>query len=423
MARILIVKPLFPYPPHQGTRRVSLGLLRDLATAHEVVYLCQREQRAEARLIPEVERLGVRVVAPLMPNHRSPAHKLWYKVKNRVFSRLSGVPELSLYWSNVALRANLERLGRELQPELTIIENWELYPLHRSIRHGRAALLAHDAAFQILERAVAASTTEADRARRQRRLEHERQLEISAWRLYDAILTLTESDRDTVVRELETASAPLPLVQHLPVPVADEFFGFTRPASPGARVGFLGTFRADFNRDALTYLLREIWPRVIARLPQAKLVIAGNSHAGALRAEAEARGAHWLGFVADLQSFYDAIDVLIVPLRFGGGVRIRMLEAFAAGVPVVATPIAAAGLGVEDGVQYRSAGAPDELAAAVAAMLQNPAEAAALGRQGQAWCAREHGPDVLRPRRLAAVQAILELPPRAAAAHRRSNPK
>ena len=425
MARILIVKPLFPYPPSQGTRRVSLGLLRDLASAHEVVYLCQREQRAEARLIPQIERLGVRVVAPLMPNHRSPAHKLWYKAKNRLISRVRGVPELSLYWSNAALRANLERLGREFDPALTIIENWEPYPLRRSIRSGRAALLAHDVAYEILERAVAASADETQRAARARRLTRERRPEIAAWRLYDAILTLTESDRDTILRELGTAagdagpglrpaSAPAPpLVQHLPVPVAEEFFEFTRPAAPGLRVGFLGTFRADFNRDALTHLLRDIWPRVTARLPGAELIVAGNGHAGALRAEVETRGARWLGFVEDLRGFYEGIDLLIVPLRFGGGVRIRILEALAGAIPVVATAVAAANLGIEEGVHYRCANAPDEIAASVARLLQAPVEAAALGRRGREWCEQRHGSARLRPLRLAAVQAILDLRPRA----------
>ena len=85
MARILLVKPSFPYPPNQGTRRVSLALLRDLATAHDVVYLCQRESRAEAASIPQINALGARVVAPLMPNRRSPFHRaawaiLWSQV-------------------------------------------------------------------------------------------------------------------------------------------------------------------------------------------------------------------------------------------------------------------------------------------------------------------------------------------------------
>ncbi|MBM3316911.1 MAG: glycosyltransferase [Candidatus Eisenbacteria bacterium] len=428
MARILVVKPLFPYPPHQGTRRVSLGLLGDLAAAHEVVYLCQREQRDEERWIPEIERLGVRVVAPLMPNHLSPAHKAAYKAKNRLLSQLTGTPELALYWSNAVLRGSLARLGREFRPALTIIENWELYRLRRSIGRGLAALLAHDAAFQILARAAAADSDERSKARRLQRLAREKRLEVAAWRLYDAVLTLTESDRETVLEELREAArddrglsagarahaAALPLVQHLPVPVAEEFFAFERPAAARWRIGFLGTFRADFNRDALGYLLREIWPAVHQALPQAELIVAGNGYAGELRAQAEAAGARWLGFVADLRRFYERIDLLAVPLRFGGGVRIRILEALAAGVPVVATPIAAAGLGVSGGRQLLLAAGAGELVQATIGLLKDQELAAELGRAGRAWCAEHHGVQILRPRRLAAIQAILDLAGRAA---------
>jgi glycosyltransferase involved in cell wall biosynthesis len=431
VARILVVKAAFPYPPSQGTRRVSLALLRDLATAHEVVYLTQLERREERALVPHVERLGVRVVAPLMPNHVSPVHRALYKAKNRLISRLTGAHELSLYWSNAALRSRLGRLGRSFRPDLTILESWETHPLRRSIRGGRAALLAHDAAFRILERAVAAAGADGpERARREARLRRLKRQEIAAWAKFDAILTLTEDDRDTILGELTRAQAEalgagagtarlgagrsdagpgarLPLVRHLPVPVPEEFFEFARPATPGRRLGFLGTFRADFNRDALAFLLREVWPAIRARVPDASLAIAGNSYRGPLADEARAAGARWLGFVADLGAYFGEIDVLLVPLRFGGGVRIRILEALAAGTPVIATPIAAAGLGVADGEHLAIAEGPDALAARAERLLTHPTEAAELGRRGRAWCATHHGAAVLRARRLVVIDEVL----------------
>ena len=431
MARVLVVKPAFPFPPSQGTRRVSLALLRDLATAHEVVYLTQLEHRGERALVPEVERLGVRVVAPLMPNHISPLHRVLYKAKNRLISRLTGAHELSLYWSNAALRSNLRRLGRRFRPDLTILESWETHPLRRSIRTGRVVLLAHDAAFRILERAVEAAGDPAERARREAKLRRLKRQEIGAWGKFDAILTLTEDDRDTILRELTRAQAEavgggtgtarmpgggsraaarvrrLPLVRHLPVPVPEEFFEFARPATPGKRLAFLGTFRADFNRDALTFLLREIWPAVRARVPGAELVIAGNGYRGPLVEEARVAGARWLGFVDDLGAFFAGIDLLLVPLRFGGGVRIRILEALAAAAPVLATPIAAAGLGVEDGTHLAIAESREAIAARVERLLAHPEEAAALGRRGREWCAENHGAAVLRPRRLVVIDEVL----------------
>jgi glycosyltransferase involved in cell wall biosynthesis len=438
VARILVVKPAFPFPPSQGTRRVSLALLCDLATAHQVVYLTQLEHRGERALIPEVEKTGARVVAPLMPNHISPLHRALYKAKNRLTAALTGTDELCLYWSNIALRRNLERLQREFRPDLTILESWETHPLRRSIRTGRAALLAHDAAFRILERAVEAAGDPAERARREARLQRLKRLELAAWGLFDAILTLTDDDRETILRELTRAAAEaapagtarmpaavgaatpagptagrpqLPLVRHLPVPVPQEFFGFARPGAPGLRLGFLATFRADFNRDAARFLLREIWPRIRRQHPSSELTLAGNGHGGSLPDQARSAGARWLGFVPDLGSFFAGIDLLLVPLRFGGGVRIRILEAFAAGVPVVATPIAAAGLGVEDGIHLALAEGPDEIAARVDRLLTHPDEAKELGQRGREWCAKHHGPDVLRARRLGVIEEVLRLAP------------
>ncbi|MBD3235811.1 MAG: glycosyltransferase [Candidatus Eisenbacteria bacterium] len=437
MARILQVKPHFPYPPHQGTRRVSLSLLGDLASAHEVLYLCQRETRAEAALIPEVERLGARVVAPLMPNKRSPLHRALYKLQNQALARIQRRPPICYYWSNQVLRGALERWSREFRPDLTILESWETFPLRRSIRHGRAVLLAHDAAFQIRERAAAAATDPAERRRRARRSQREKALEVASWALYDAILTLTEADRHTIEQELalrcaagttatdqraptpespsdgtRAAAGPapavhLPPVRHLPMPVAEAFFEFSRPPQLGQRVGFLGTFRADFNRDALEHLLRDLWPAIRARVPQAELIVAGNGYEGPLREGVLQAGGRWLGFVDDLRAYYESIDLLLVPLRFGAGLRIRILEALAAAAPVVASPIAVASLGLTDGEQYREAETPAEVATAVAALLADPAAAQAMGRRGRDWCRREHGPEVIRPRRLAVIDELL----------------
>ncbi len=406
MAKILMVKPLFPYPPHQGTRRVSLAMLGDLASEHEVTYLCQREARAEASLVPEVERLGVRVVAPLMPNHVTPLHKICYKLKNRLASAWSGVPEICLYWSNRVLRSNLERLGREVRPDLTILENWETFPLRRSIQSGLAVLLAHDAAFQIRERAAQAAEDGPARARLARVAQRYKKWETAAWSMYDAILCLTDEDRQVVEREL--AGRGPRCVRHLPVPVSGELFACRRPTEAGLKIGFMGSFRADFNLDALAHLTGQIWPAVQRQLPQAELLLAGNGYDGPLKREAETAGARWLGFVEKLETFFEEIDVLVVPLRFGGGVRIRILEALAAGVPVVASEVAVAGLGVAGGEQCAIASGADAIAASVTNLLTHPEDARELGTRGRLWCLARHSPEIVRPERLRVIREILE---------------
>lgn len=429
MAKVVLVKPLFPYPPTQGTRRVSLALLEDLASEHEVVYLCQRESVAEAEHIGRIEALGARVLAPLMPNHRSLAHKVCYKVQNLVQSRRTGVPALCYYWSNRALRAGLRELMDRFRPDLTILENWETYRLRDSITRGIPALLAHDAAFQIRERAARAAEGTPRHAALAAAARRYKALEVAAWARFPNILCLTQDDEATIRTELAahrrqaaresapgraargapgSASPREPRVQHLEVPVPGELFAAGRPAKPGLRVGFMGSFRADFNQDALAFILEEIWPRVKQAQPRAELHIAGNGYDGALKSRAVEAGARWLGFVENLADYFAGLDLLIVPLRFGGGVRIRILEALAAAVPVVATPVAVAGLPLEAGVHVAVADGGDALARAITALLAEPERARALGQAGRDWCFDRHSPGVLRPRRLATVRRILE---------------
>ncbi len=407
MAKILVVKPLFPYPPSQGTRRVSLALLADLATRHEVIYLCQRENQAEEQLIPEIEKLGVKVIAPLMPNHISFPHKVLYKLKNRALSRISNIPEICYYWSNTALRSNLSKICREWRPDLTILENWETWPLHRSITVGRSALLAHDVAYQLIARSVDATDDEVEKKRRTSKLHQYRQLEQFAWSLFDGVLTLTDNDREVINTELLARNHPQPLTRFLHVPVDEDFFKASRPITPSCRVGFLGTFRADFNRDALSHILTDIWPLVVKQIPQVQLRIAGNGYTGTLQDDAEQIGAQWLGFVPNLNEYFASIDVLLVPLRFGAGVRIRIIEALAAGVPVVATPISVAGLDLTNNKHYREGTTPQEIADQIVWALTNPDDANETGALGRQWCLATHGPEILRPLRLSAVEDLL----------------
>jgi polysaccharide biosynthesis protein PslH len=407
MARIIVVKAFFPYPPSQGTRRVSLSLLKDLATAHDVRYLCQLDNRGEAALIPEVEKLGVRVVAPLMPNHISFPHKVLYKLKNIALGKLNNIPPICYFSANHVLRANLRRLCDEFKPDLTILESWETFRLRDSITHGASVLLAHDVAWQIAHRSIAAADDEQTRRKRTAIADRHRELETAAWKRFDGILTLTEADRDFITAEVSRHESPSPVVTHLPVPVAEEFFTYHRPQKSGQRIGFLGTFKADFNRDALSYLLKDLWPEIESRIPEARLHVAGNGYTGSLKSAVESIGGSWHGFVDDLSDFFAEIDVLLVPLRFGAGVRIRILEALAAGVPVVATSIAVASLALTENSHYRLGDNPRDIADQLAWTIQNPSEAAAMGAAGRDWCARHHGPDILQMPRLAAVSKYL----------------
>jgi glycosyltransferase involved in cell wall biosynthesis len=153
--------------------------------------------------------------------------------------------------------------------------------------------------------------------------------------------------------------------------------------TPGATVGgpaamFLANFAYKPNRNALAFLLEQVLPRVWGQLPEARLLLVG---AGLERSPSEDPRIRTLGFVDDLASVYRQARCAVVPLLQGGGSPLKLVEALAYGLPVVATSRAVAGLKVESGVDCLVADGPQAFAETLARVLRDGApEIARAGR-------------------------------------------
>jgi glycosyltransferase involved in cell wall biosynthesis len=147
---------------------------------------------------------------------------------------------------------------------------------------------------------------------------------------------------------------------------------------------------ADFlyppNREGLGFLLDEVMPRAWARAPTLRLHVVGRALDPPPPADPRVR---FLGFVDDLEAAYAVASCAVVPLLSGGGSPLKFIEALAHGLPVVATPKAAAGLEVVAGEHYLEGDGPESFAAALAAAL-DPALAARLGAAGRALVERKY---------------------------------
>lgn len=131
---------------------------------------------------------------------------------------------------------------------------------------------------------------------------------------------------------------------------------------------FVGYFGWLQNRDALTYLMESIWPKIIVQFPGAKLRVVGKNLPKTL---AKKLKGEYISEVSDLASEYHNADLLLAPIRIGGGTRYKILEAMACGTPVITTTKGAQGLGVSDRKELLIADTP---AATVDAMNKLTAE-------------------------------------------------
>jgi glycosyltransferase involved in cell wall biosynthesis len=134
----------------------------------------------------------------------------------------------------------------------------------------------------------------------------------------------------------------------------------------------------------LLYLLREIFPKIQATNPDAILRVVGRQPATKLREQVEGlRGVEWVGEVPEIRPCFAQASAVLVPLRIGGGSRIKILEALSMGKAVVTTSIGAEGLDVISEEHCLVADTPAEFAQAVEKLLNNPGLAAQLGRNGR----------------------------------------
>ncbi|MEM1110342.1 MAG: glycosyltransferase family 4 protein [Pseudomonadota bacterium] len=162
----------------------------------------------------------------------------------------------------------------------------------------------------------------------------------------------------------------------------------------GIRQGILFVGNLDYcpNRDALERLLGRILPLLHKRHPRLALDVVGKGAADLAARFSEVAEVRWHGYVEDLQPFYARAAMALVPLRAGGGSRIKLLEAMALGLPIVSTAKAAEGLEVADGEHLLLAETDSALADAADRLLRDPDFAATLARHAAELVRRRYSP-------------------------------
>jgi glycosyltransferase involved in cell wall biosynthesis len=353
--RVLFLTGHCPWPPVSGGRRRELELLERCSERFDVHLVAVSKTPAEdragaARLAGRLSRVEVFAAAgrphgascslppaaPQVLRHHCPA------ATRRVAELIaSGAVDL-VHVEGFYLMAHLPAGGRP--PTLLAEQNVE---------------------YQLADQrlAVAGDLVARVQALRTRRAE------LAAWRRADALAAVSAEDRETIA-----AAQPARRVTLVPdgadhVPLADA--GARRAASSPPRALLLGNFAYAPNVDAALHLAAEIMPRLRALAGEVELVLAGNDPPAAVRALA-GPGVRVTGRVADVVSHLDAAEVVLCPLRIGGGVKVKTIEALRRGKAIVSTRVGAQGLGHEARAALEIADQPERFAAAAAALLRDP---------------------------------------------------
>jgi len=383
--RILLVKPIMPYPPDQGTRVVSFDLIRTLQREYDVTVLTRLQDRSEEPKAVELGRHCSRVVTVMAPNRRSLFHRICYKAWYSLMSLVKRRSMKRLYECPGAFVEAARRLATE-QFDCVVLEYWQLFPLLDVFPRGETVLLTHDVEMLVSRQNALMERRLFHKLAKVRRWLLEQREEITAYKSAPRILALTDRDAAAVRRIRRGSDADPPDsgptedggmtagVGVLPVGLDTDRFRPDEGAQPRnpREVLFMGELRASFNQDALEYFIRKVFPH-LDDLDDVRVTVVG----GALPAHLEYFGrdprVEVTGRVPDVGPYLTRTACLVVPLRFGGGLRIRILEAMMAGAPVVCTAVTIAGMPFEPERDYLAADEPAEFAEQVKRLLDDPA--------------------------------------------------
>lgn len=373
--RILWVKVGGLWPTNTGGRLRSFNILSELAREHEVsvftTHLPGEDGDALRRQLPHCRR--VRSFAFAAPKFRDRGFPL-------VLARswFSAMP-VDVYKHQVPeLRQAVDDLLAAGEIDLCIADF--VFAAPNVPLHGPVPVMffSHNVEYQILKRLAEAQDDPLRRSllaiewRKMRRYE----AEICA----KARLTVAVSAHD---RELHQADATGAVIRDVPTGVDVTYFKANGTPEDPMELVFTGSMDWHPNEDAIRHFINEILPAVRRELPQVRLTVVGRNPSGSLRREAEEARVKVTGTVDDVRPYIDGAAVYVVPLRIGGGTRLKVFEALSMGKAVVSTGIGVEGLPLANGEHYLKADDPASFASAVVALLKDPQRRHALGAAGR----------------------------------------
>jgi sugar transferase (PEP-CTERM/EpsH1 system associated) len=346
-----------------GARVRDFHLARQLAAKAELTYLGFTTGESKKERLEPLQNSEVILV------RREPG----YAPANLLRGMLGPMPISVLNYTSPAMMVELERLLRDRNFDAIQIEGVHLFAYVKPIRKlaPRARMICdwHNLESELLARYAGNAPSLARRlyARRTTTLLH--RLELQLLPLCAAHTVCSERERQILLEH-----APGTRIEVIGNGVDVEYFSQTAPREPRRSLVFVGSMDYHANIDAAVYFANEVWPKVRARRPDLQFIIVGSRPTPEVLALAHQPGITVTGTVDDIRPFYGGALAVVVPLRVGSGTRLKVLEAMAAGTPVISTILGAEGLSVSDGAEIRLADSPPAMADAATSLQAGSAE-------------------------------------------------
>lgn len=360
MPRLLFLTPELPYPPHSGGKLKSLKLLDALAARHEVTLA------SPLKLDDAQHRAAFEARSPCV-RHLHRAVSVPRSAGSLLRSYLAGRPLNVERSFDAGLAAQLREQFAE--QDLIFVDHYEVASYLPPRLDATVVYHAHNAYHMLWKRYAQLPANPLLRLAALAESARVRRAELAIARRADLVLA-APNDAQLLI-DAGVAADRITHTYHLgdERQLARPELDFDRTHKRLMYVGLLGW---EANVQGLLWFIEAVWPRLLAAHPDLSFHIVGRDpDARLLQASAPHPGIRLRGFVADLEQEYREARVSVAPLLFGSGMKVKVLDAMARGLPTVTTAVGAEGIDYQQRRQLAVADAPADMAAEIGALLQD----------------------------------------------------
>jgi len=385
MMRILWLKTELLHPVDKGGRIRTYQMLKELKKHHQITYLTLDEMGDNP--IPH-EQANEYCHELICVPHRTHGKFTAQFYGELALNFVSPLPYFLRKYRSPAMARMIKTVLSEQRPDLLVCDF-----LHPSVNMPDAipcpsVLFQHNVEAMIWQRHYQEQTNPLKKAYLFNQWKKTQRCEQAACRRFDRVVAVSVDDAETMKRQYALGS-----VSDIPTGVDTEYFRRSPAASSDPhRLVFTGSMDWLPNEDGMAYFIEQILPRIRQVLPDVSVTIVGRSPSlRLLQLSQTDSGIRITGRVEDVRPYMEQAGAYIVPIRIGGGTRLKVYEAMAMEMPVVSTRVGAEGLPVLDGKDVLFADTPKDFASAVIRVLTDSHLARALGAHAGATVRERYG--------------------------------
>lgn len=387
-SRVLFLSQCLPFPPHSGVTKRTYHVLQELQRAFDVtlVAFSRRDHQPDATSRARAAAVLARELSDVMnPVPIDSEYSLARKLRNHASSVVAREPYVFYEYGDVRFGQELQQAVESAMPDMIHLDSLDLYRWLPTLPVLPTACTHHSVESELLRLQAVHSPNRLVRSYMRHQADLLEKVERTLCGQLDLNVMTSEVDAERLRALARGARTTV-----IPNGVDVDFF---QPGSPQAvvqgRVAFLGPTYMFPNRDAVEFFLADAWPLIRRSCPESTFHLIGKNSVDEKARFESHPGVTCNGYVPDIRPHLAQTAVSIVPIRVGGGTRLKILDAWSMGKAIVSTSVGCEGLETVDGHNILIRDDPAEFAAAVVQLLRDRGLRDRLGKEARRT-AEEH---------------------------------